>query len=394
MKNAQHDKVLSEYLGGKLPPWLLGHHPPQQRAVSLLLRNSSAALGGLLLIQMAAALGLCRAHHANLLSLYLLAGVLSFYLLLRFGMNRPLAHARLMWPRKLYTLGAILLFYVWGGAARDCALLMLVLLPMAALASLSYRQLRALIAMSLALLALVMIVVHAGAPSYPGMDPAAPDHALLTWKFAVVASAMWLLMLVGRRVERIRHRLSTQKAELTGALGEVRRLGQIDALTGLSNRRHMLELLHRELQRQARGQASAFCLAMIDVDHFKRVNDEHGHAVGDQVLRGFAQVARQALRVTDVVARWGGEEFLVLLPLTELSQAHVTLDRLRQRTSEARLVEGRPHLRVTISAGLAQHETAELLEALLARVDQALYAAKASGRNALCAAAPSIHGPD
>src|SRR5690606_5254587 len=339
MKNAPAlMKVLPEPGEGPVLPWLLGPRPrPDMMG---LLRNACAALGSIFLIQLAAHFGMCRDRDAQALTPYVLAGVLVFFLLLRFELTRWAPGPPLMFARQLHSLGAVLLFYAWGGAARDMALLMLFLLPLSGLASLGYQRLRALIALSLALLALVMVADHRQNPQAPSLD-------LLALKFALVASAMGVLALIGRRIERLRRQLHGQKAELTRALDQVQRLGQVDALTGLFNRRHMLELMHREMNRQARGQGGTFCLAMVDLDHFKKVNDQHGHAVGDQVLRGFAQVARRALRVTDVVARWGGEEFLVLLPLTDLAEAGVTLDRLRQQMSAATLVEGLPDLRVT-----------------------------------------------
>jgi diguanylate cyclase (GGDEF)-like protein len=97
-------------------------------------------------------------------------------------------------------------------------------------------------------------------------------------------------------------------------LSELRTLSEHDALTGAVNRRHMMALLNEELKRQRRAHRP-FSVAMVDIDFFKRVNDDHGHAVGDLVLKKLVLMTREALRETDVIARWGGEEFLVLLPL-------------------------------------------------------------------------------
>ncbi len=110
----------------------------------------------------------------------------------------------------------------------------------------------------------------------------------------------------------MRGQLSVRKKELASAVALVNELVTRDGLTGLFNRMHMQEFLAREVARQARS-GQAFCIALIDLDHFKAVNDRHGHNVGDDVLRSFARDAVHSLRETDFIARWGGEEFLVLM---------------------------------------------------------------------------------
>jgi diguanylate cyclase (GGDEF)-like protein len=122
-------------------------------------------------------------------------------------------------------------------------------------------------------------------------------------------------------------------------------------------------------------------VAVLDIDWFKRVNDSHGHAAGDQVLRGFAQQALTAVRSTDVLARWGGEEFLLMLPDTELPAARQVLARMQAQVSALRLSVGATSLQVTFSAGLTVSRPGEPIAGAIARADQAMYAAKAAGRD-------------
>ncbi|MFZ5484446.1 MAG: diguanylate cyclase [Pseudomonadota bacterium] len=158
-------------------------------------------------------------------------------------------------------------------------------------------------------------------------------------------------------------------------------LASTDALTGLANRRHFLELLAQELLRVKRFE-HAVTLLMIDIDHFKQVNDQHGHAAGDQVLRGFADAVRSTLRQTDVAGRLGGEEFAVMLPHTNLEAGVAFAERLRQRLTEQQLLAERPDFRITVSVGATRLEPADdHPDASLARADQGLYRAKASGRD-------------
>jgi diguanylate cyclase (GGDEF)-like protein len=152
-------------------------------------------------------------------------------------------------------------------------------------------------------------------------------------------------------------------------------------LTGLINRRHMQELLEQEHQRCVRS-GHAFSLAMIDIDHFKRINDDNGHAAGDEVLRHFAREALAAVRVADVLSRWGGEEFVLLLTDTHLSMARIGAERLRQRIAASACYAGpQAPIKVTVSIGLAEHIAGQSVAEALARADAALYEAKAQGRN-------------
>jgi diguanylate cyclase (GGDEF)-like protein/PAS domain S-box-containing protein len=164
-------------------------------------------------------------------------------------------------------------------------------------------------------------------------------------------------------------------AEREELLAEVESLARSDALTGLPNRRALDEALPREMARARRNQA-ALCLAIIDVDHFKAYNDSHGHLAGDEMLRQCAIAWDSELRGEDTIVRFGGEEFLVVLPDCPLGQAGEIIERLRGVTPEG----------LSCSAGIAEWLFTESVDALLARADAALYEAKEGGRDRIVAA--------
>ncbi len=168
-------------------------------------------------------------------------------------------------------------------------------------------------------------------------------------------------------------------------LEESQRLAATDALTGLANRRHAAEVLTRELARCSRY-SHPLMIALIDVDFFKRVNDSHGHVVGDRALCHVADVLRSALRETDLIARWGGEEFLVLLPNTSKAGSRVAAERLRAAVARSPLSLGEGKtLPLSVSIGLAGCN-GQGLDGLLDEADRALYRAKDLGRNRVEAA--------
>ena len=154
-----------------------------------------------------------------------------------------------------------------------------------------------------------------------------------------------------------------------------------DSLTGLWNRGRILEELERELRRNRR-ESGSLAVVMADVDHFKRINDSHGHAVGDTVLRQIGQRILSTLRVSDSVGRYGGEEFLLVLPRADINGGRDVAERVRVAVSAQPIVEQPAELRVTLSLGVACSGPAlQDLTALIGAADKALYLAKANGRD-------------
>jgi diguanylate cyclase (GGDEF)-like protein len=163
---------------------------------------------------------------------------------------------------------------------------------------------------------------------------------------------------------------------------EVRALAERDELTGLLNRRAMTPLVEHEIAAcLSAPEHRPACLAMLDLDHFKAVNDDFGHPAGDEVLCIIAKACAAMLRNGDVLARWGGEEFLLMLPNTTLETAGQCLERLRENLARTAFDSVGPGLQITVSAGVAQILPRDTPQAAIARADQALYRAKNTGRD-------------
>lgn len=157
-------------------------------------------------------------------------------------------------------------------------------------------------------------------------------------------------------------------------------LTDVDALTGLFNRAALDRDLSREIAKAARS-GKPLCVAMIDADKFKGVNDTYGHSFGDAVLSKLAERFTDSLRPSDLLYRYGGEEFLVLLPDTTTDQAHTVLDRLRKRASALPISKGAVAITQAVSVGVAMHSANESPVMVVTRADEALYSAKSQGRN-------------
>jgi diguanylate cyclase len=217
---------------------------------------------------------------------------------------------------------------------------------------------------------------------------AEPAAAFL--QVSVLAAVLLWMSLYASYVQTMRQRmlqrrfaLQAHQDTLRGMMRQLEDLAATDELTGLFNRRHFLRLASRELEHLDGGRQHG--LALIDLDHFKRINDIHGHAAGDRVLQTFAVVARSCLRDRDVLARYGGEEFVLLLPNTDCDQFATCCERLREAFSRAQPL-GVKVDDLSLSIGMTLLTKHDDLDEALHRADQALYQAKRSGRNR-CAAA-------
>ena len=173
--------------------------------------------------------------------------------------------------------------------------------------------------------------------------------------------------------------------KLKEAYRRIEELAELDELTGAFNRRCIMRMLDEEIARAGRS-GPPCSVALIDLDWFKRINDAYGHPTGDEVLRTFAITMFANIRSVDRFGRYGGEEFLLVLPESSEPAATRTLDRLRAIIAELDWSAFSPGMKVTISAGVATLRPNERPDTLLARADNALYAAKARGRNRIAAA--------
>lgn len=298
----------------------------------------------------------------------------TFYGLLRTGWNRKLANPSMSEAQMAAAIGFLGWGYLIGGPGAPVALMLLFIILMFGMFTATSRQL----IRSSVLAGIVFATVFL-------MTAMRESAAPITVQLQMVYGGVLVIMLVSvcllvNEMARLRARLTQRKSDLTAALAQIKELAIRDELTGLFNRRHMVSVLNAEGQRTDRSQGR-FCLGLIDVDHFKKINDEWGHGTGDEVLRSLSNVIAAGLRETDVVARWGGEEFLVLFTETDCEDATVVIERIRLMLSNTVVSSNLPELRVTFSAGMTTYQVDESIVATIERADQALYQAKATGRN-------------
>ena len=198
---------------------------------------------------------------------------------------------------------------------------------------------------------------------------------------ALLLGIAWTLGFVMLNSERL-------EVELKSAQVELQRLAETDFLTGIANNRRFFEAGEREIQR-ARRYGHPLAALMLDLDHFKKVNDTYGHAAGDKVLVEMTATVRNLLRDIDVFGRLGGEEFAILLPETDLAGGRATAERLRAAIAETAIDAGNRLLRTTISIGVTLLSPEDNgMDALLKRADDAMYEAKRNGRNRVVTVTP------
>ncbi len=187
--------------------------------------------------------------------------------------------------------------------------------------------------------------------------------------------------------ESANHTLSEEIARRKVLETELQRQALTDPLTGLSNRRQYELLFRRELDRHKRH-GTPLALGMIDLDHFKRINDEHGHEFGDQVLKAVAEALQQPLRSCDILGRFGGEEFILILPETTLQQAVAIAERMRQALRAAAIIKDGQTIRITATFAMTgAYESDENINDMIRRADDALYQGKRAGRDRVMEAA-------
>ncbi len=192
-----------------------------------------------------------------------------------------------------------------------------------------------------------------------------------------------------RQVAERTEALNAVNAELREANRILERLASSDSLTELDNRRCFFDKAGAEAVR-ARRYGHPLSLQMLDIDHFKAINDRYGHIAGDRVLMAVADVLRANLRHSDIAARLGGEEFAILLPETSIDDASVHAERIRQSVAALSIAHGSDRLTLTVSIGIAgMGANDESIEPILMRADKSLYRAKEEGRNRVCANRPA-----
>ena len=299
---------------------------------------------------------------------------LAFFVLARSRIGLRIHDATFTEIQIIWGLVVIDWAYAMCGPWRSSVLLPMIMVINFGTLTLSMRGLMRITAIAILSLAATIIWLHLAGPTR--YEDLRIDLANLAFVTAITPGAA----LLSARFGIIRKQLKTQRLQLQSALARIEEIAILDPLTSIPNRRHMLTMLASEKERLRRG-GTPFTIALIDLDRFKQVNDVYGHGRGDTVLRRFADLATAEIRENDVIARWGGEEFLLLAPNTGDEGMRVLLERIRTRL-RATAYDGLPaDFNVTVSVGMACAIAGESIERLVERADQALYRAKGLGRD-------------
>lgn len=294
----------------------------------------------------------------------------------RSGWSRRLDDPALTLAQHVLAGLACAIAYAVSTGARGGFFLVLMLVLMATLLSATPGQMRLGSGVMVGAMALAIVQ---RARMRDGLPWAESVHLLL------VATVLPAASVLATRLAAVRQRNLMQQRDLEVALARIRELATRDELTGLVNRRHLRELMEQEHQRCIRS-GRTFCLAVLDIDEFRQVNDRHGRSIGDAVLRSLAHEAMRRVRVSDAFARWGGDRFVLLLADARGSLAKGGVERVRAGIAVMHVTVPGAELRLTLSAGLAEHHAGETVEQTLERAERALSEAKAAGRDRLVVA--------
>ncbi len=348
------------------------------------IRTSQMALASVLMLACMAVMyllaqfGEADAGHVRVWMALCAAGLVVFGVLIRSGVSLRWSDPSLALPQMLYAIACDAAAFVLAEHGRGLTLPLLAVILMFGIFGLSSRQVLGVAVYALALFSAAVVYVLEN----PSTDESPVLFAsYLFMVFSVVAATTVLTWRLGK----IRDHVLLQKLRLTEALAKIQRIATRDELTGTANRRFMLEQLQQEIQRANRTGA-ALMVALLDIDYFKSVNDTYGHQAGDRCLQAFAQAVQASIRTTDRLARWGGEEFLILLTDTDFVLGLACLERVRAQVAQMAVAVGEVEIRVTVSIGVTQYQPGDAIEQTIDRADLALYAAKAQGRDRVVSA--------
>ena len=363
-------------------------HDLQKRHRKLRLQRLNLAIYGwavaLALVFFATTLGYTQLGLLELgvISIAVLAMLLAMHIGLRLSWTSRLSDPSLTLPHML--VAALVALYVIGHAGEARTIL---LLPFIIVLLFGVFQLRK---EGYALVAAVCVVGYGLILFRNIASHDSVADKLLALEFATFAVTMFWVAFFGTHVANLRRTLSERNRELDAASEHLRHLSEHDELTGLSNRRRILVQLEQARQMAEHNQRP-FCVALLDIDHFKRINDQHGHQVGDEVLAELAERVERVLRDSDQllrmdaadseIGRFGGEEFLTLLSGTDLQGAMIAAERLRQAIGEKPFSTDVGEIPCTVSIGVAEYRPGEEVHQTIGRADDALYQGKDQGRD-------------
>jgi diguanylate cyclase (GGDEF)-like protein len=357
----------------KLASLLLGDDPKTHRMLAYWAATCVLYIVFFVLIVIQVAHGRAERWALDVMWPIALVSMMSGYAMIRASKRLSITPASATMLQALLAIICDVFAYAICGQVRGAVMMIMLVVLVFCAFSLRPRQTLALCLTADALLAATMHYLV-------GRDPASFPLEIEAAHFAIATICLLAVGLVTGEMSKLRARLTRQKHELQAAVDTIRDLATIDELTSLANRRHMNQVLAAAERREPQAD-ERICLALLDIDFFKHINDRYGHAAGDAVLREFAAAARAELRAGDLLARWGGEEFLLMLPHTSRPEAVQVLARMAQRAAAIDVPGVAQQLRITFSAGLVERAGAEPFAETIIRADTAMYRAKSTGRD-------------
>ncbi|MES2317290.1 MAG: diguanylate cyclase [Pseudomonadota bacterium] len=361
----------------RLADVLLSPDPRLRRLLGYWAASGLFYLVSIVVLQLQVRAGSASPHGAYILSWFGVAGVLFFFALVRVSFVLRIAPWRLAVLQALFAIVCNIGAYVVTGPIRGASLMILLVVMVFCTFSLRPRATLGLCATAIGALGLTMWWLSS-------TDPLHFPAQVELMHFSIVSCSLLAVTLLTGEMSKLRANLKQQKQELMAAVGKIRTLATVDELTSLANRRYMNEVLSAEERRHG-APDQPMCIALLDIDFFKNVNDRFGHDAGDTVLRNFAAAARTELRAGDVLARWGGEEFLLMLPATDVGMGQLVLRRMAERVRAAP-IPGLDMNALTFSAGLVERGRKEPFSETIVRADKAMYQAKMTGRDKIVTA--------
>jgi len=295
-----------------------------------------------------------------------------FYVLIRSGLNQRFRDKTLSLAQTCVAQTLIVYAYASTGEIHAALLPVMTLIMVFGMFNMKPHATQLSCGYTIALLGVAILVKT-------GTDPYHYQSRLEWLYFVLATTSLVTISHLSIRLGNLRHHLKQKKCELERAYEHIQKMATHDELTGLSNRRELKNLLLQHVERQARA-GQEFYVAMIDIDHFKLINDSYGHQTGDEVLKNLSGGISELLRKTDIIGRWGGEEFLLLLPDTGKDLVPVAMSRLHEAIVKTPMVLY-PPLFISFSAGLTKYRAGEHIEHTIKRADELLYLAKSNGRN-------------
>lgn len=352
---------------------MLGTDPKLRIRLARTLGAAAVFMVCLLLEALAVWMGLASGVQASMLAVLIVVGQCGIYLAIRTGRTKGFKDPALTLMQMVFAIVVLTLAYAINPSARG-------LMPMIMALVLVFGAFILPPARCWQLGWLSVLSLGIGIGLCTWQAPHIFEPRIELFHFLLPALVLPAIAKLAAQLSALRIKLRHQKDALGLALGKVHELATRDELTGLPNRRHFYELWDYELQRRHDGHTT-LCICLLDIDHFKHINDRYGHQVGDEALRLFANILSTCLRAGDVLARWGGEEFMLLLPDTTPDEALKILERMRLACNTPVNWSSNPTIQATFSAGVTAQIPGEERDETIARADAALYAAKHQGRN-------------